>query len=50
MYILIIDSNGKRHKYAMIRYIFDGEEQEILIKPHGNAKSSVPFFRTSRIN
>ena len=31
----------------MLQYYFDGPEIEIKIKPHGNAKSSAPFFRTS---
>ena len=32
----------------MVQYYFDGPEVEVKIKPHGNAKSSTPFFRTSQ--
>ena len=31
----------------MLQYYFDGPEIEFRIKPHGNSKSSAPFFRTS---
>lgn len=31
----------------MLQYYFDGPEIKITIKPHGNSKSSVPFFCTS---
>ena len=31
----------------MVQYYFDGPEVEVKIKPHGNAKTSMPFFRTS---
>ena len=31
----------------MLQYYFDGPEMEIKIKPHGNSKSDVPFFRIS---
>ena len=31
----------------MIKYYFDGPEVEIKVKPRGNSKSTVPFFRTS---
>ena len=32
----------------MVQYYFDGPEVEVKIKPHGNAKSNTPFFRTSQ--
>ena len=32
----------------MLQYYFDGPEIKIKIKPHGNAKSSAPFFHTSK--
>ena len=41
------DGNGAQNRYGMIQYYFDGPEVEIKIKPHGNSKSSSPFFRTS---
>jgi len=31
----------------MMQYYFDGPEVEVKLKPHGNSKSSMPFFRTS---
>ena len=31
----------------MLQYYFDGPEIEVKIKPHGNSKSSTPYFRTS---
>ena len=31
----------------MVRYMFDGPELEIKIKPHGDSKQDTPFFRTS---
>ena len=39
--------NSERHKYAMLQYMYSGPEIDIQIKPHGNSKSSKPFFRTS---
>ena len=32
----------------MIQYLLDGPEVDIKIKPHGNSKQSVPFFRTAQ--
>ena len=41
------DGGGKQNRYCMLQYYFDGPEVEVKIKPHGNAKSNAPFFRTS---
>ena len=41
------DGNGAQNRYGMIQYYFNGPGVEIKIKPHGNSKSSSPFFRTS---
>ena len=31
----------------MVQYFFNGEVVEVKFKPHGNAKSNKPFFRTA---
>ena len=33
--------------YAMVQYYFQGPVIPLLVKPHGNAISNVPFFRTA---
>ena len=43
----VTDCSGAQNKYCMIQYYFDGPEIEVKIKPHGNAKSDMPFFRTT---
>ena len=43
----IADSSSAQNRYGMIQYYFDGPKIEIKIKPHGNAKSAAPYFRTS---
>ena len=45
--IIISDPDGCTNKYGLLQYMFDGPEVKIKIKPHGNAKSSTPFFKTS---
>ncbi len=45
--ISVTDGNGLRNRYCLLQYYFDGPEIDIQIKPHGNSKSSSPFFRTS---
>ena len=47
MCFFFTDGEGSQNRYAMIQYYFDGPEVEIKIKPHGNSKSTTPFFRTS---
>ena len=47
MCFFFTDGRGSQNRYAMIQYYFDGPEVEIKIKPHGNSKSTTPFFRTS---
>lgn len=32
----------------MLQYMYDGPEVAIKVKPHGNAKTSTPFFKTSK--
>lgn len=41
------DGHGAQNRYEMVQYYFDGPEVEVKVKPHGNAKSSTPFFRTA---
>ena len=41
------DCNDSQNKYCMLQYYFNGPEININIKPHGNAKSDAPFFRTA---
>ena len=38
---------GCHNRYAIVQYWFDGPQIEIKIKPHGNSKSSHPYFRTA---
>ena len=38
---------GCHNRYALVQYWFDGPQVEIKIKPHGNSKSSHPYFRTA---
>lgn len=32
----------------MLQYWFDGPQVDFQIKPHGNSKSTTPFFRTAQ--
>ena len=41
------DTDGCLNKYSLIQYWFDGPTVEIKSKPHGNAQSSRPYFRTA---
>ena len=41
------DCTGSQNRYCMVQYYFKGPEVAVQIKPHGNSKSSLPFFRTS---
>ncbi len=41
-----IDHQKKLVKFALIQYLFDGNEHTILVKPHGNSKKSASFVRT----
>ena len=34
---------------ALLQYVFDGAEKEVKVKPHGNAKNSKPYYRTSEL-
>lgn len=34
---------------ALLQYVFDGAEREVKVKPHGNAKNSKPYYRTSEL-
>lgn len=34
---------------ALLQYVYDGAEKEVKVKPHGNAKNSKPFYRTSEL-
>lgn len=38
---------GCHNRYALVQYWFDGPQVDIKIKPHGNSKSSHPYFRTA---
>lgn len=32
---------------ALVQYVFDGTEKEVKVKPHGNSKTTKPFYHTS---
>ena len=34
---------------ALLQYVFDGAEKEVKVKPHGNAKNSKSYYRTSEL-
>ena len=42
-----LDNHGARNKLALVQYMFDGPEIEVITKPHGNSKGSTLYFRTS---
>ena len=44
---LFLDNHGARNKLALVQYMFNGPEIEVISKPHGNSKGSTPYFRTS---
>ena len=47
-YFLYSDLSGKIHDIVFVQYVFDDQEHEIKIKPHGNAKNqSAEYYRTS---
>lgn len=41
------DTTGCQNKYAFVQYWFDGPAVEIKMKPHGNSKSSQPYFQVA---
>ena len=42
------DPNTDIHNLVFVQYLFDVEEHEVKIKPHGNAKNlSLECYRTS---
>lgn len=43
----VSDGAGLQNKFAMIHYYFEGPEVQVKVKPHGNSKTSEPYFRTS---
>ena len=45
--LIPLDNHGARNKLALVQYMFDGPEIEVITKPHGNSKGSTPYFRTS---
>lgn len=46
--IYLTDSNGTIHDFALLQYVFDDNEHEVKVKPHGNSKSlSKEYYRTS---
>ena len=47
LYSVPTDTDGCLNKYSLIQYWFDGLMVEIKPKPHGNAQSSRPYFRTA---
>ena len=47
LFLLPLDSSGARNKLTLLQYMFEGPEMKVQVKPHGNAKSSSPYFRTS---
>ena len=48
-YVLLYhtDVQGRHNRYALVQYWFDGPQIDIKVKPHGNSKSSHPYFRTA---
>ena len=47
MYSPLTDMNGLQNKHVMVQYWFDGPPVEVKVKPHGNARTNLPFFRTA---
>lgn len=45
--IFVIDCKGNRHNLTLLQYI-SPDPAGVVIKPHGNAKSSEPYLRTSK--
>ena len=45
--LFFLDNHGARNKLALVQYMFNGPEIEVISKPHGNSKGSTPYFRTS---
>jgi len=45
--VFLLDYNGCRLNLTVVQYIVTLEEDDIEIKPHGNASSLEPYFRTS---
>lgn len=39
---LLLDSQGRRNKLAIVQYIFHGSPIKVLVKPHGNSKGKSP--------
>ena len=46
-FLFFLDNHGACNKLALVQYMFDGPEIEVITKPHGNFKGSTPYFRTS---
>ena len=47
IYKFVLGGDGKQHNLALAQYVFDGAEREVKLKPHGNSKTTKPFYRTS---
>lgn len=45
--IFVIDCKGNRHNLTLLQYI-SPDPAGVVIKPHGNAKSSEPYLRRSK--
>lgn len=45
--IFVLGGDGKQHKLALVQYVFDSTEREVKVKPHGNNKTTKPFYSTS---
>ena len=43
----LLDFSGCLNRYALVQYWFEGPEVEVKPKPHGNSKSSHPYFLTA---
>ena len=43
----MFNRDGHRSRYCVVQYIYRGSEEDIVVKPHGNARHSKrPFYKT----
>lgn len=42
-----LDDQSLQNRHVMVQYWFDGPPVEVKSKPHGNSRTSQPFFRTA---
>eukprot|EP00112_Aurelia_sp_Birch-Aquarium-sp1_P015862 Seg3549.1 transcript_id=Seg3549.1/GoldUCD/mRNA.D3Y31 product="hypothetical protein" protein_id=Seg3549.1/GoldUCD/D3Y31 len=44
--VTLVNAKGLHHNIAFISYQFSEGEHPVDVKPHGNSKCNIPFFRT----